>query len=179
MPLFRFSGVVGFLLLACSIPIVIILSLTVMSCIALLQMFGTTPLAVCLFPKARFVFSGPLEVLQRWQFVRFVGCFIEMLVFCGAYVVLCFASMGVFVLIVALPLSLCQKSMPFIVLFFLVCYYSWSCCSSFTHEYHDLGLTLLKFYRSNGQDHGSKAEMVAMMSTHPEMHQPSVKTETI
>lgn len=171
VPLFRFSGVVGFLFLVCSIPVVIILSLSVLSFVALSVMFVTTPLTDCLYPNAWFLYySGRLEVLQRWQFVRFVECFIEMLAFFGAYVVLYFASLGVFVLMVAFLLYLSAKSMPFIVLFFLVCYYSWSCYSSFTKEYHDLGLTLFKFHRSNGQDHGSK-EGVAMMSTHPEKAQ--------
>ena len=155
-----FFRVAGFLVLLTLTPVVTVIVLSAMIVVGLFTILGTSPVMMMLntfWERMQGVGYSRLAV------ILLVRIFITVPAFMGAVSVLVLAAFGVaFGITVALILLLSEQSLPFIVLFVLVCYYMWCSYSSFTTKYHDLSLTLFKCYQQNRQrqDPGEAAVVI-------------------
>ena len=103
-------------------------------------------------------------VITRLPVVVFVRIFITLPAVIAAMLILLDAACGVvLVIVVFFILVFSEKGLPFVACFVLVCYYLWSSYSSFTNKYHDLSLTLFKFYKKSQHEQISSEELLIIM----------------
>ena len=162
---FGFFRAAGFLVLFTLAPVVTVLVLSAIIVVGVFAIGGTSPIIMLYHPfRERVQGVG----FRRLAIILLVRIFISTPAFIGSFFVLYLAAFSVaFGIAAALILLLSEESLPFIVLFVLVCYYTWCSYSSFTTTYHDLSLTLFKGYQQNRQRQ-DPGEAAVVISNDPE-----------
>ncbi|XP_068755275.1 uncharacterized protein [Montipora capricornis] len=160
-----FFRAAGFLVLFTLAPVVTVLVLLAIIVLGVFAIGITSPIIVlCDTWIERVQGVG----FRRLAVILLVPIFISTPAFIGSFFVLYLAAFSVaFGIAAALILLLSEESLPFIVLFVLVCYYTWFSYSSFTTKYHDLSLTLFKGYQQNRQRQ-DPGEAAVVTSNDPE-----------
>lgn len=160
-----FFRAAGFLVLFTLAPVVTVIVLSAITVVALFAIWYTSPILVlCGTLRERVQGVG----FRRLVVILLVRIFITTPAFLGFFLVLCLAAFSVvFGIAAALILLLSEESLPFIVLFVLVCYYMWCSYSSFSTKYHDLSLTLFKCYQQNRQRQ-NPGEAAVIITNDPE-----------
>lgn len=104
------------------------------------------------------------SVVTRLTILLCVRIFIRLPAAIAAALILLNAALGVVLAIAVLFILLfSEKGLPLVACFVLVCYYLWSGYSSFTNKYHDLSLTLFKFYKTSQHEQISSEELLIIM----------------